>query len=95
MFDRVQLAPRAGAPYLFDIGSSQGLFFLYSTLGRGLIRVGQSGMAQSYAVKMQSEIADWPAFVAPAPNGRLDELSWGAAAAPASLGAPGQPKLAP
>ena len=90
MLDRARLTPRPGATYLFDVGSSQGPFFLYSTLSRGGIRVGQSGLGQSYAIKMESEIPDWNASVAPAPNGQLDEISW---QAPAALGSPGQPTL--
>jgi hypothetical protein len=92
MFDRVRLTPRAGSPYLFDVGTSQGPFFLYSSLSRGGIRVGQSGMGQSYAIKMQSEIPDWAASVAPAPNGQLEAISW---SAPSSPGVPGQPKIVP
>lgn len=88
MFDRARLTPRPGATYLFDVGSSQGPFFLYSTLSRSGIRIGQGGLGQSYAIKMQSEIPDWAASVAPAPYGQLDEISW---QPPAAIGVPGQP----
>src|SRR4029453_10310883 len=37
MFDRVRLDPRPGADYLFDVGSSQGPFFLFSTVTHGRI----------------------------------------------------------
>jgi len=90
MFDRVRLTPRPGAAYLFDVGSSQGPFFLFSSLGRGGIRVGQSGLGQSYAIKMASEISDWATSVAPSPNGQLEEISW---SVPAALGPPGTPRL--
>jgi Pectate lyase superfamily protein len=91
MFDRVRLTPRPGAPFVFDVGTSQGPYFLYSSLDGGGIRVGQSGLGQSYAVKMQSEIPTWATFEAPAPNGQLDEISWGGS----GLGAPGQPAAIP
>ena len=89
MLERAKLAPRPGVDYLFDYGSSQGPIFLYSTLTRGGIRVGNSGSSQSYAVKIQSQIGDWPVSVAPPPNGQLEELP----SPPASVGTPGKPLL--
>jgi hypothetical protein len=76
LFERSRLDPRPGAPFVFDIGTSQGPIFLFSTLTRGRIRVGQSGSGQSYAIKLASQMADWHENVAPEPNGRLEELSW-------------------
>ena len=90
MFDGVRLNPRPGATYLFDIGSAQGPFFLYSTLSRGGIRIGQSGLAQNYAIKMESEIPGWNDSVAPAAYGQLEEFSW---SAPAAIGQPGRPYM--
>ncbi|MGH7337779.1 MAG: hypothetical protein ACREI7_09380, partial [Myxococcota bacterium] len=96
MFDRAHLDPRPGADSLFEVGAAQGPFFLFSTITRGRIRVGLSGLAQNYAVKMGSEIAGWNASVERAPNGQLEEISWGDPAAPEpALGAPGQPRLVP
>ena len=89
MFDRARLAPRPGAEYLFDIGSAQGPFLLFSTLSAGRIRVGQSGLGQSYAVKMGSDVVGWSNSVASA-NGLLEEISWSGAT---SLGMPGRPQL--
>jgi hypothetical protein len=89
MFESAKLWPRAGVTYLFDYGSSQGPIFLYSSLTRGGIRVGQSASSQSYAVKIQSQIPDWGVTVAPAPNGQTEELP----SPPASLGQPGKPTL--
>jgi hypothetical protein len=94
LYDRSRLEPRPGLLYTFDVGSAQGVFFLDSTATRSGIRVGQTSMGQSYAVKMQSQISDWEGGIAPAPNGQLDEISWGAAPAPGSaLSAPGAPYL--
>jgi hypothetical protein len=84
MFDRARLDPRPGADYIFDVGSSQGPFFLFSSVTRGRIRIGQSGLGQNYAIKMASEIPEWNVSVAPAPNGQLQEISWGTS--PASGG---------
>ena len=85
-FERAKLAPRPGVQFPFDWATSQGPIFLYSTLTRGGIRVGNSGLSQSYAVKIQSQIPDWAASVALAPNGRLEELP----SPPANLGVPGE-----
>jgi hypothetical protein len=74
LFDRARLEPRPGADYLFDVGSSQGPFFLHSSATRSAIRVGQTSMGQSYAIKLHSQIADWSTAVAPSPNGQTDSL---------------------
>jgi hypothetical protein len=90
-FERATIAPRAGTQYPFDWGSSQGPIFLYSTLSRAGIRIGNSALSQSYAVKIQSQITDWATSVAPTPNGQLEELP----SPPSSLGlgVPGRPHV--
>ncbi len=88
MFERSRLSPRPGVEFPFDVGTSQGPIFLYSSLTGGRIRVGQSGMGQSYAVKIESDISSWGSSVESVPNGILEEISW---SAPASIGAPGRP----
>jgi len=89
MFDRAQLNPTAGQPYLFDVASAQGPFFLYSTLSRSSIRVGQGGLGQSYAIKMASQASDWPGTIAPSPSGVADAIDWTSSA----LTSPGAPVL--
>ena len=74
MFDRARLEPRPGAEYLFDVASSQGPFFLHSHVTRSAIRIGQTSMGQSYAIKLHSRIADWSAAVAPSQHGQTDSL---------------------
>ncbi len=90
MLERSRLTPRPGATYLFDVAAPQGPFFLYSSLTRAGVRVGTAPIGQSYAIKMESDIADWSASVALDPNGQLDEISW---ASKSSLGPPGRPHL--
>jgi hypothetical protein len=89
LFERAKLAPRPGTEYLFDYGSSTGPIFLYSTLTRAGIRIGQSGLGQTYAVKIQSQIPDWAVSVEGAPAGQLEELP----APPSSMGPPGMPRV--
>ena len=74
LFDRARLTPRPGAEFLFDVASAQGPIFLHSSATRSAIRIGQTSMAQSYAIKLHSQIADWSAAVAPAPRGQTDTL---------------------
>jgi len=76
MFDRAKLSPRAGQPYLFDVASSQGVSFLYTTLTRSGIRLGQTSMGQSYAIKVQSQAPDWSSTIAPSPRGVADTIDW-------------------
>jgi hypothetical protein len=74
MFDQSRLEPRPGAQYVFDVASSQGPFFLHSIVSRSAIRVGQTSMGESYAIKLHSKIADWSSAVAPNEFGRTDSL---------------------
>ena len=76
MFDQSHLNPRPGPGYLFDVASSSGPFFLHSTVTRSSIRLGQTSMGQSYAIKMQSKIPDWSNTVAPKPHAQADEIAW-------------------
>ena len=76
LFDHSQLAPRPGQVDLFYVASSMGPFFLHSTAARSAIRLGQTSMGQSYAIKMQSQIPDWSGTQAPRPDGQADEISW-------------------
>jgi hypothetical protein len=89
MFDHAQLNARSGQPYLFDVASAQGPFFLYSTLSRSSIRLGQGGLGQSYAIKMASQTPDWLGTVAPSPNGVADAIDWNSP----TLTSPGAPSL--
>ena len=76
MFDRSSLDPRPATPYVFDVASAMGPFFLRSSLAQSYIRVGQTDLAQSYVIRMQSQIPDWSGTVAPAPRGQADEIDW-------------------
>jgi hypothetical protein len=89
MYEKSRVTPQAGKTYLFDIASSVGPFFLRSTVTRSGIRIGQTSMGQSYAVRMQSQIGDWTSVVAPSPNGQADEIDW----TQAQISAPGTPQL--
>jgi hypothetical protein len=76
LFDRSRLAPRPGATFLFDVASSMGPFFLHSKVTRSAIRLGQTSMGASYAIRMQSEIPDWAGTVAPKPASLADGIDW-------------------
>jgi hypothetical protein len=76
MFDHSHLDPRPGSIYVFDVASSMGPFFLYSIVSRSAIRLGQTSMGQSYAIKLQSKIPDWSNTIAPKPYAQTDEIGW-------------------
>jgi hypothetical protein len=89
LFDRSHLAPRPGTAPLFDVGTAQGPIFLFSTVTGGKIRVGQTGAAQNYAIKVESDIAGWKDNELILPNGKLEDIGWGGGP---KLGAPGAPQ---
>jgi hypothetical protein len=74
MFDHSHLDPRPGSVYLFDVASSMGPFFLHSTVSRSAIRLGQTNMGQSYAIKLQSKVLDWANAIASKPHAQADEM---------------------
>jgi hypothetical protein len=76
MLDRSHIDPRPGSIYLFDVASSMGPFFLHSIVSRSGIRLGQTTMGQSYAIKVQSKIPDWSHTIAPKPYAQNDEIEW-------------------
>jgi hypothetical protein len=90
LFDRSRLEPRPGAPYLFDVSSSLGPIFLYSTVTRSAIRLSEAIMGQRYAIKIASQIPDWEASAIPARHGQIDAIDWSAVGVP---GAPLAPRL--
>jgi hypothetical protein len=95
MYDRAQLTPKPGQPYLFDLASAQGPLFLFSTLSRSGVRVGQGGLGQGYAIKIGTSAPDWLTAISSSPMGVVDALDW---SSPSALGtpapsAPGTPTL--
>jgi hypothetical protein len=74
MFDSARLEPRPGAQYLFDVASSMGPIFLNSRVTRSAIRIGQTNMGQSYAIKIRSAIGDWSTAVATTKHGQTDSM---------------------
>jgi hypothetical protein len=76
LFDRSRLEPRPGAPYLFDVSSSLGPIFLYSTAMRSAIRLSAAIMGQRYAIKIASQIPDWESSVVAGKNAQIDSLDW-------------------
>jgi hypothetical protein len=74
MFDRSNLNPRPGQTYLFDVSSAMGPIFLWSSVARAGIRLGQTPLSQRYAIGIASTILDWSSAVALDGNGVLDSL---------------------
>jgi hypothetical protein len=88
MFERSHLNPRPGAAAAFHVGTAQGPIFLHSTMTRGEIRVGQGGMGQNYAIKLNSDMPDWTKSVANKAFGKLADYS----TTPLPLGTPSTPR---
>lgn len=70
------LSPVAGVTNPFETGAAQGFIFLYTHVTRAGLKIGQGGLGQSYAAKIQSTIDDWGSAIATDANSQLEEIDW-------------------